>query len=436
MEIKIIKMGINGEGIGYINNKPVFVAGAYPDETVSVKITDSYNTYQIGSCEKVIVCSEYRVRSVCRNRYCKSCTLIDLAYPEQLRQKKLLLSEALYKYANISSSLVEDVIENPKPTGYRNLMKLPVKSDRDGLVSGMYEPKSNHFVAIEDCVIHDENLDKLKKNVLKILSDYRIKEYDNRTRLGLRYLIIRGFDQQYQCTLVTGDEVLKEKLCDDLFAIPNLVSLNQSINTAKFSHELFGNKLTCLRGTKAIEIKLKNYVFRLSPTAFFQLNIYQAEQIYAYVASILDKAELVVDAYCGIGSMTFFIKEQAQRVIGIENNRQAISDAKANAKLNKIVDCEFVVGDAAEQLKRISLKGPIDAIVVNPPRSGLDEEMIESIIRSKPKQIVYVSCNPSTLAKNIANLTKYYNVEKVKPFDMFSHTPLVETVVSLKRKKG
>ncbi|MPN12397.1 23S rRNA (uracil-C(5))-methyltransferase RlmCD [bioreactor metagenome] len=267
-----------------------------------------------------------------------------------------------------------------------------------------------------------------------MLNKNKVKSYDAKVQQGIRFMILRGFDHHFQCTLVTGDEPLNESVADELINIPDLVSLNQSINTTKDSYELFGSQVTCLRGSKGIDVQLGQYHYRLSPKAFFQLNVYQAEKIYLQVASHIKNAGLVVDAYCGIGSMTMFLKDQAKRVIGIENNKDAIRDAVVTARLNNAVNCEFIAGDAAEQLKRISQKHSIDVLVVNPPRSGMSDDMLESVMLTKAKQLLYVSCNPSTLAKNLAVLGKHYRIDKISPFDMFSYTPLVETVVSLYRK--
>ena len=436
MEIKIVKMGINGEGIGYVQNKPTFVTGAFPDETVEIKIIKDNKTYQIAQCEKIIQPALSRVRSVCLNKECHTCPLIEMDYKYQLIYKQQLLQEALYKYAKIHSRVISDIVANPKPLGYRNQLKLPIKSTNDGLVSGMYEPQSNRFVMVEDCVVHEVGLETIKKEVLKILNRYHVKSYDQKRSKGLRYLIIRGFNDQYQCTLVSGDDEFSQTMLDQLAKIDHLVSINQSINTQKDGYELFGRKITLLRGKPTIEVRLGEYRYQLSPRAFFQLNVEQALQIYRHVAKQIKKDDVVIDAYSGIGSMTMFLQAQAKKVIGIENNSDAVYDANVTASINKVNNCRFMTGDAATQLAQITSNEKVNVLVLNPPRSGLSDTMLNSIIEAKIKKIVYVSCNPSTLAKNLDVLLKYYTIDDITPFDMFSYTPLVEAVVGLTIKGG
>ncbi len=435
MEIKIIKMGINGEGIGYINNKPTFVNGAFPDETIEIKIIKDNKTYQIAECIKIVEPSSSRIRSRCKDHECQVCPLIAMDYPQQLIQKQAIITQALYKYAGIKSKQIDTIVANPLPLGYRNQLKLPLNMKDNKLVSGMYQPQSNQFVYVKKCVVHQDNLEFIKDEILRVLNKYKQKSYDQRTKKGLRYLIVRGVDDQFQCTLVKGIDELSEAMLDELADIEGLCSIYQSQNTSKRSYDLFGNNLKRLRNKEYINVRLEQFKYRLSPTAFFQLNHKQAINIYRYVVDHVAKDSVVVDAYCGIGSMSLYIAKKAKKVIGIENNQEAINDARYNTSINNCINCEFIFGDAADKLKGIVNDVSIDVLIINPPRSGLGEEMIETILRSKIKQLIYVSCNPSTLAKNIDNLRAKYQVDKIMPFDMFSHTPLVESVTTLFLKR-
>ncbi len=434
MEIKIVKMGINGEGIGYINNKPTFVMSAFVDEIAEISIIEDHKTYQIARCDKIISPAVSRVKSVCNSKECHSCSLIEMDYKYQLIYKKQLVSEALYKYARIASRQVQDVVSNPSPLNYRNQLKLPVKTINKRLVSGMYQPDSNRFVLVEHCVVHQERLEAIRKEILAVLNNYQVKSYDTKTSKGLRHLFIRGFDQQYQCCLITGNDDLDNAMLDQLIKIKDLVSISQSVNTQRQGYDLFGSKVTNLRGSNYIEVYLDNYKYQLSPRSFFQLNKLQATNIYRYVSDFINAQDVVVDAYCGIGSMTMFVQAKAKKTIGIESSSDAINDAKTNARLNKAQNTKFILGDAAKQLIKITNTKKANVLIINPPRSGLSDEMIDSIIDSQINKMIYVSCNPSTLAKNLNKLQSVYEVESIKPFDMFSYTPLVETVVSLKRK--
>jgi 23S rRNA (uracil1939-C5)-methyltransferase len=437
MKIKIEKIGINGEGIGYIDRIPTFVPSVLPQETAEIDIVKRYERYNVGEVKEIIEKSPRRISPPCPVQHrCGGCAMMHVDQKYQIELKEMLLKEALLKYSGkFDFDVIQPMVVNPVPTSYRNQCKLPVRMLDGKLVSGMYRPTSNHFVPVQRCLVHEEGLDKLRARVLDILTKYKYKEFDARTWMGIRFIVLRGFNGIYQCTLITGKDKISDECVAELSAIEEINSYYQSVNTDKHTHEIFGSGVTHLAKAKTLEVKMAGLVFRLSPMSFFQLNIVQAEKLYAKVVSLIQPSEFIVEAYCGVGAMTLMMSPKARDVVGIESIDSAVKNAGENAKLNKIDNVRFVVGDAAEELTHLSKGRTIDVLVVDPPRSGLDDPMIGAILKSKIQHLIYVSCNPSTLAKNLKILREYYKIVEITPFELFTHTPLVETVVSLKLKK-
>ncbi|MDF9824013.1 23S rRNA (uracil1939-C5)-methyltransferase [Breznakia sp. PF5-3] len=437
MKVKIEKIGINGEGIAYINKQPVFIDGVLPDEIVDIEIIKHFPRYKIGKMKQIVKNSTERVIPKCSVwKECQACTLMHADYDKQLLYKRMILSESLQKYAGISESKVHGVIKNENVFGYRNSLKLPFHMHNKKLVLGMYAKESNRFVQVKNCIVHEEQLETIKMNILKILNKYHYEAFSNQHKNGLRYLVLRGIHGVFQCTIVSGNTIFLKECIDEIMEIDGLVSLWQSINMSKKSVQLFGNQMMLLAGKKKIKFKFKGLTISLSPKAFFQLNTGQAERLYDLVEEFIsDTPKLIVEAYCGVGIMSLMLAKKAEKVIGIEVISDAIANARRNADMNKINNVEFYCGDAGKELVKISKKQAIDVLVVDPPRSGLDETMITCILKSNIKKIIYVSCNPATLGKNIKTLSKKYEVEEVIPVDMFSNTAHVESVALLTKSK-
>jgi 23S rRNA (uracil1939-C5)-methyltransferase len=252
----------------------------------------------------------------------------------------------------------------------------------------------------------------------------------------MRQLIVRGFDKSYQAVLVTGSDVLEESLIKDLRKIKHLDSLFQGINTVRDPVRLMPDKLRCLFGRQKIEMKAGGYKLLLSPQAFFQLNLGQAERIYGDAAALIEgKKKLIIEAYCGIGAISMYLHDKAERIIGIELIEKAVRDAEDNAKLNGFGNLEFRAGDAAKEVRRILTKEKADVLIVDPPRTGLDDELIVTLLKSKIDQIIYISCNPATLGKDLDLLKQKYRIAQIRGYDMFPNTPHVETVCCLYHQK-
>ena len=312
---------------------------------------------------------------------------------------------------------------------------LPCGMAEGELVNGMYMPNSNIFVPMETCFVHEKDLEIMRKRILKVLNRYQIRAYDWHQKRGLRFLILRGFHGKFQCTLVSGEEEFPSAMIEELLALEGMHSLWQSVQTQKKSAELFGPKMELLGGERYLHLQMGEITLPISPRSFFQLNTQQAVAMYACIAELVgDRNALVVEAYSGIGGISMALCRQAEEVIGIEIVKDAVLNARACARDNGIDNVQFLCADAADKLLYLSKKRSIDVLVVDPPRSGLDEAMLAVILRSKIKKVIYVSCNPSTLSKNLAVLQDRYDVGRILPFDMFPNTAKVETIVELKRR--
>ena len=426
-------MGINGEGIGYDHGVPVFIPGALMHETVDVKITQEKEKYKTAKLIRVIRKSKDRVEPECRYcDSCRACTLMHLKYERQLNYKKQTLKQALKKYADIDMPV--SIIKNDNIYHYRNKFKLPFGMEKGKIVTGMYESERGRFVPIEDCIIHEEVLEKVRKQILEIMNKYKLKAYNERTREGYRSLIMRTFNNKIALVFVVGDNTDLEPMLSDLTRIEEVSSIYYSVNTNKKYINALENDLVHVFGKNCLNARINGLKLVFTPKSFFQLNTRQAEVLYDEAVSLIDENdEEVLEAYCGVGVMSLMAARKAKHVTGVEIVPDAIDNAKKNSRYNKIDNVDFVVGDSGSVMEEISKEKQLDCLIVDPPRTGLDEKMINSILNSNAKKLIYVSCNPSTLAKNLNVLKEYYNIESIRAIDVFSNTEHVETIVYLAR---
>ena len=436
VRIEIKKAGINGEGIGFYKRKPAFVDGCFPGEYVECKLEDAGRHFE-GKLLKILKYSDHRVKPEClHQKRCSACALMCLDYEKQLSIKKQLLQGALLKYAGYDRQ-IEDIEGSEKVFHYRNKCNLPVVEEDGKLCNALYRQGSNHPIVIDRCIIHEEGVDEIRKKILKVLNDHHQKAYDHSMKSGIRQIVVRGFDKEYQAVIISGNDVFEEGLIADLKKIEGLVSLYQGRNTRRDPVQMMPDKLKRLFGKEKIGLHNGSYRMYLSPKAFFQLNHRQAERIYSDVRNkIEDKCDTIVEAYCGIGAISLYLHDRAKKLIGIEIIDSAVKDAGENAKINGIDNVEFVCDDAGKALRRIAKKEKIDVLVVDPPRTGLDDELLETLLRTQIGRILYISCNPSTLGKDLSVLEERYEIVSVKGYDMFPQTPLVEALVELKMKKN
>ena len=443
--LTIKKMGINGEGIGYYKRLAVFVDNAMPDEVVEVKITKVFNKYAYGIVNKYKVYSKERIKPECPYYgKCGGCSISHMSYQEQLRQKNSVVLGAFERYFNgkkLNDKIFLPIIGSMNEFHYRNKSSLPVRHDGNKAVVGMYAANTNMLVYTDECLIENKIVSDTIKGVLDIITKANIDIYNPKFRQGsLKYLVVRGFmntlEAQVTYVLNNRDDKVVQTL-NKVLELPYVKSVNFTINNDPKAIEIITNEVVHYKGTEKIHGKLGHLDFYISPTAFFQLNMDQTVVLYDKIKEIgkFNKKETMVDTYCGIGSIGLYLANTFKEIRGVDINIEAIEDAREVAKINNIDNASFYVGDVLTRLHDFENDGFIpDVLVIDPPRRGLDLNMINFLKKSKINKIVYVSCNPSTLVKNINHLQNNYSIRTIQPIDMFPQTSSVETIVLLVRK--
>lgn len=441
--VTIKRIGINGEGVGYFKRKAVFVDGALPDEVVKadvVKAEPGYITARLAEIEKP---SPHRQEPACPvYASCGGCQLQHMAYPGQLAAKEELVREAFRRYAGLEDAPIRPIIGMDEPWGYRNKAQLQLGRTGSKVLAGLYSPGTHRLVDISGCPIHDPALNRVMDEVKRLLHELDVPIYDERTRQGdIRTVVTRigRAEGKLQLTFVTAGERLpqKDRLIRLLRArLPELATIAQNINSGS-SPLVFGDRTIVLWGDERLNETLGEVRFALSPRAFFQLNPVQTVKLYDVVkeAAALTGRELVVDAYCGTGTIGLWLAPFAREVRGIEIVPEAVEDARDNARASGVTNARFEVGQAERLLPEWVRGGARpDVVVVDPPRTGCGRELLDALAEAKPARLVYVSCNPSTLAKDCRRLLQSgYRLEWIQPVDMFPQTSHVECVVGICR---
>lgn len=436
--VTVKRIGINGEGLGYYRRKAVFIKGALPEEVVKAAVTKAEPGYLTAEIKQLEKKSPLRIQPACSvYETCGGCQLQHMSYEGQLRAKEELVREAFARYTKRDNIPVRPIIGMDDPWGYRNKAQLQVAT-RDGRVlTGLYEAGTHRFVDIAGCPIQHPGINSVMQTVSGIVQKLGIPIYNERTKRGaLRMVVARVGTESgdVQLTFITAGNELPN--ADKLVArvretLPSVKSIAHNINREN-TPLVFGETTNILWGGERISEKLGDVELSLSPRAFFQLNPQQTLRLYDAVkeAAALTGRELVVDAYCGTGTIALWLAPFAGEVRGIEVIADAVLDARRNAELSGASRVSFYTG-RAEQLLPEWVRAGIrpDVIVVDPPRTGCDRKLLDAIAAAKPKRLVYVSCNPSTLAKDCAVLLDAgFLIEWVQPVDMFPQTSHVESV--------
>ncbi len=442
--LTIKRLGINGEGIGYYKRQAVFVDGAMPPEEVIVKITEVKKNYCKGEVIKYNVRAKERVKPFCRHYgECGGCQLQHVSYEEQLSFKEEMLKQAIDRYTNVDITKIKfnDIIHMNNPRYYRHKAQMPVRNTEDGITTGLYKKETNDLVDILNCPIQNDRINHTNTEVLKILDKHEIRAFDFKTMRGLvRYIVTRVSHQteEIQVTLVvTIFNRALQKAAKDIIKLPNVKSVAISKNKDVKNVAIFGDEVEILEGENYITEGINEIKYDLKPKAFYQLNPAQATKMFKKVKESLDfeTDKVIIDAYTGSGAISIYLAPYAKQVIGIDVNKESIYSARHNKKINKLSNVEFEIGEVKDVLPRIYSKGiNPDVIVIDPPRSGIDEKTLDLLTRKVVNKIIYVSCNPSTLAKNLSVLKSKYTIEEITPLDMFPFTSQIESVTILKKK--
>ncbi len=438
--VNITDIGSHGEGVGKFCDFTVFVSGALPEEKVEVKITTVKKNYAKGNLLDIVIPSAGRIQPECPYfPRCGGCQLLHLDYERQLAWKQSRV-EHLIRTIGQSSAPVYPVVGMERPNGYRNKMQLPVGKDKDQVKCGFYVSGSHRIVDVTHCLIQDAGNNRLLQAVHRIMHEYDIRPYEESSHSGdIRHVIGRTSRWGLMAIIVTKDEQLPQVnvWIEELRKqVPELVAIYHNVQP-KRSNVILGNKTELIWGEERLPANIDCLKFMLSPGSFFQVNPEQTEKLYQLVLqeAALTGQELVIDAYCGTGTISLFLAQQAKQVIGIEIFAPAIADAKENAEINKVRNADFIVGDATVMMPKLAAQGlQPEVIVMDPARAGCTEEVLQAVAGMQPQRLVYVSCNPATLARDVAILAELgYELQHVTPVDMFPHTTHVECVALMTR---
>ncbi|WP_195336344.1 23S rRNA (uracil(1939)-C(5))-methyltransferase RlmD [Paraclostridium bifermentans] len=443
-EVDVVDIGQGGVGIGKHDGFTVFVDGGLISDKLKVKITKSKKNYAVGEIVEIIEKSPFRVERVCSDKLsdCGGCQIQELDYQKQLDIKTNEVKQTISRIGKLNDTLVHPTLGMDNPFRYRNKAQFPIQKIDGKTVIGFYKKKSHDVIPTDKCIIQHDVNDKIIKIIKTYIKAYNVSIYDEKTHTGvLRHLVTKvGFEtKEVMVVLVANGKklpylnelasVLKEN-------VPGFKTLVLNTNREK-TNVILGKENKVIYGDGKINDYIGDLVFEISPLSFFQVNPSQTEVLYNKALEYADLKEndTVFDIYCGIGTISLFLAQKAKKVYGVEIVGEAIKDAKINAKLNKLENTEFFVGKAEEVVPKLYKEGKTaNVVVVDPPRKGCEESVLDTIVSMEPDKVVYVSCNPSTLARDLAYLDERgYKCKEIQPVDMFPHTMHVESVALLCR---
>ena len=435
--VNIIDNGYEGEGIAKINNFTIFIPGAIKGEKVKIIIVKVLTSHAFGKILEIISASKERNIKIDCTTYkrCGGCNLRHLNYKKTLEMKRDIVQNLVDK--NLKSKIiVKSTIGMEHPLHYRNKAQYPVGIDKSGNpVIGVFANRTHEVIQIDKCLIQNEESEKIAKYICEFARENNISVYNEKTGKGLlRHIVVKvGIKtNEIMCILVLNSKKLpnENELIEKLTKqFPNIKTIVKNINS-KNTNVILGKNNINIWGDGYIYDKLGEYTFKISPLSFYQINPIQTEKLYnlALDGANLTGKEIVFDLYCGIGTIGIYMANKAKKVYGIEIVEEAIKDAKENCKINNITNAEYYAGDTEELLTDLIENKKIkpDVIVVDPPRKGLDNTTIENILKIKPTRLVYVSCNPATLVRDLSKLECEYEIKEIQPVDMFPYTSHVE----------
>ena len=453
--VEITDIGVSGEGIGHVDGYTLFIKDAVIGDVVEVKVMKAKKNYGYARLMKVITPSEYRIEPKCAfARRCGGCQIQEMSYDRQLVFKDQKIRGNLERIGGFTKDQIDTVMQPvvgmEHPFGYRNKAQFPFGTDKEGNpITGFYAGRTHDIIANTDCALGVEQNKEILEIILQYMRENKIKSYDEKTGKGLiRHALIRyGFKTKeiMVCLVVNGKKLPKaERLIEKLIQIEGMTSITISPNTRR-DNVIMGDSYEILWGQGYITDYIGNVKYQISPLSFYQVNPGQTEKLYGLALEYADLKgdETVWDLYCGIGTISLFLAQKAKQVYGVEIVPQAIDDAKENAKINAIDNAEFFVGKAEEVLPEYYAEyerehngetAHADVIVVDPPRKGCDETLLETIVKMQPEKVVYVSCDSATLARDLKYLcANGYEIKMCRGVDQFPQSVHVETVVLLSK---
>ena len=434
--VDIIDNGFQGEGIAKIDGFTIFIPNAIKGEKIKILIVKVLASHAFGKIIEIIKKSDYREESDCITyKRCGGCSLRHIKYNETLKIKQNAVQSLVNKTLE-NKIIVEETLGMDKPYHYRNKAQYPVGLNKEGKpVIGVFANRTHEIIPIETCYIQNKQSEEIAKYIFNFLINHKIKLYDEKSGKGLvRHIVTKiGIKtNEVMCIIViNGNELPYEDILVDelIHKFGNIKSIVKNINT-KNTNVILGDENINLYGDGYIKDILGDFTFKISPMSFYQVNPVQAEKLYDLGVKMADigKNDIVFDLYCGIGTISLFMSKFAKEVYGVEIVEEAIIAAKENAYINNVTNTKFIAGDVEKILDDlINVKKVIpDIIMLDPPRKGLDNTSIENIRKVSPKKVVYISCNPATLVRDLAKLEDIYMVKSIKPVDMFPFTSHVE----------
>jgi len=443
MIITIDDLTVDGHGIGRHEGFTVFVPGALPGETVKASVIKLAKNYCVARLLEIIKPSPARIKPPCPYyKRCGGCTLQHLSYEKQLEYKTEYVKSCLKRLGGLDIS-VHSCVPSPKEYGYRNKSSFPVAQTKDSIITGYYAPYSHQLIDIEQCLIMDEKANRALNAVRAFFKKHKVSAYDEEKHEGLhRHIIIRSVKngELMVAAVVNGPKMPHEKewvgdLTRDIEGLSSLV-LNSNIQK---TNVILGEKEKVLSGKEYLLEEISGLAFAVSLKSFLQVNREQSERLYEKALEYADIAgdDIVADLFCGIGTLTLLAARKAKKAYGIEIVQSAIKNADENKRINHIENAEFICADVSDALPKLMNKEKnIDIVLLDPPRKGCGKSVLEAVLKALPKRIVYISCDPATLSRDIKILAEGgYVAKEAAPFDMFPQTTHVETIVWMSRTK-
>ena len=445
MSGKVIDLTHEGHGVVKVDRYPIFVEHALIDEEITFKVIKVKKQFAIGKLVEIEKTSADRITPPC-DYYskCGGCQLQHMTYDAQLRMKKEQVITLFHRKASFTNTVIRDVVGMEDPWRYRNKSQIPVGKNKDNeVISGFYRQRSHDIIDMDHCLIQDERHQTLMNFIKSQLALHRVPIYNERTKQGLlRHVVIRtGQSEEEQMVIfVTNGRKFKasQAIVEALVAqFPSIKSIKQNINDTH-TNVILGRESYTLYGPDKITDKLSDVTFNISDQSFYQINASQTERLYqkAIDYAALTGEEVVLDTYCGIGTIGLYMAPQAKHVYGVEIVPDAIRDAKENAALNRFENTTFECGKAESVILKWKAEGiKPDVVMVDPPRKGCDDVFLDTLLQLQPERIVYISCNPATQQRDAMVLQSGYDLVEITPVDMFPQTTHIETVAVFERKK-